>query len=668
MFKINKININVYTTNGEYGFETDFSKKNNFIISYENTQGKSSLLEAIYYALGIEEILGGKGVKALRNVYRTEIIDDKTTYRVKNSEFILEIENDKKEICTISRNVTESNLIKVYKTTLNNISENKYEPYYIHLSGAAVNANGFHNFLEKFIGLSLPIVPTYDESNRKLYIQLIFSALFIEQKRGWSDILAGTPKYFKIKEVKKRIIEYLIGLDTLEVEKQKYNLKEDIKLNNKAYSTKFEELQKVLDSSFISIKNLNFDINEFNYSKDLKLELTKRIDDSSEIDLNVYIDKLNNKIEFYNSKKFVVKDNIENLKGEIISKSNYLEELKVKLSEENKERVELTYSKASLNRCLEKVVEDLNKNTEAQKLNKLDKIQDWSIVHNECPICGNSISDNLLNDNNFKVMSLENNIKHIKEQKKLIEYSILEKENLIKSKTSYIDELERKIIHVEEIIRDLVNDLYMPDESYSENVIKEKIRMEDEIKSLNERVKEIKDFLQELSLYSEKYVKSVKELKEMPKDNYTEEDIKKVGRFSAKFKELLKQYSYKSIDSEEIEKIEISKESLIPILDGFDLKFNSSASDSIRCIWSFTISLYISAIKKNNPGIMIFDEPEQQNIINNDLKTFLNSISNLKEGQTIVAMTVKNDEVMEELESFEDTKIILLENYLIKKK
>lgn len=38
---------------------------------------------------------------------------------------------------------------------------------------------------------------------------------------------------------------------------------------------------------------------------------------------------------------------------------------------------------------------------------------------------------------------------------------------------------------------------------------------------------------------------------------------------------------------------------------------------------------------------MIFDEPEQQNIINNDLKTFLNSISNLKEGQTIVAMTVK---------------------------
>lgn len=345
-----------------------------------------------------------------------------------------------------------------------------------------------------------------------------------------------------------------------------------------------------------------------------------------------------------------------------------MEELKVKLSEENKERVELTYSKASLNRCLEKVVEDLNKNTEAQKLNKLDKIQDWSIVHNECPICGNSISDNLLNDNNFKVMSLENNIKHIKEQKKLIEYSILEKENLIKSKTSYIDELERKIIHVEEIIRDLVNDLYMPDESYSENVIKEKIRMEDEIKSLNERVKEIKDFLQELSLYSEKYVKSVKELKEMPKDNYTEEDIKKVGRFSAKFKELLKQYSYKSIDSEEIEKIEISKESLIPILDGFDLKFNSSASDSIRCIWSFTISLYISAIKKNNPGIMIFDEPEQQNIINNDLKTFLNSISNLKEGQTIVAMTVKNDEVMEELESFEDTKIILLENYLIKKK
>ena len=43
--------------------------------------------------------------------------------------------------------------------------------------------------------------------------------MFIEQKHGWSDILSGMP-IFGIRESKKRVLEYIIGLDTLKNEKE----------------------------------------------------------------------------------------------------------------------------------------------------------------------------------------------------------------------------------------------------------------------------------------------------------------------------------------------------------------------------------------------------------------------------------------------------------------
>lgn len=54
MLQINEIKINIYTNNGTYGFHENFAEGLNFILSYDNTCGKSSVLSAIYYCLGLE--------------------------------------------------------------------------------------------------------------------------------------------------------------------------------------------------------------------------------------------------------------------------------------------------------------------------------------------------------------------------------------------------------------------------------------------------------------------------------------------------------------------------------------------------------------------------------------------------------------------------------------
>lgn len=105
------------------------------------------------------------------------------------------------------------------------ISNNKTlsEDYYVNIQNSATSEKGFHTFLEEFLHMELPLVRTSDGNERKLYLQMIFASMFIEQKHGWSDILSGMP-VFGIRESKKRIVEYILGLDTLKNEKERDRL------------------------------------------------------------------------------------------------------------------------------------------------------------------------------------------------------------------------------------------------------------------------------------------------------------------------------------------------------------------------------------------------------------------------------------------------------------
>ena len=61
MIQIKRLRVEIKTTNGVYGIDETFKSGLNFIASTDNTRGKSSVLAAIYYCLGLEQILGGVG-------------------------------------------------------------------------------------------------------------------------------------------------------------------------------------------------------------------------------------------------------------------------------------------------------------------------------------------------------------------------------------------------------------------------------------------------------------------------------------------------------------------------------------------------------------------------------------------------------------------------------
>ena len=89
--------------------------------------------------------------------------------------------------------------------------------------------------------------------------------------------------------------------------------------------------------------------------------------------------------------------------------------------------------------------------------------------------------------------------------------------------------------------------------------------------------------------------------------------------------------------------------SLLPTIDGFDMKFDSSASDGIRVIWAFTMALLQVSVEKqgNHPGIIIFDEPAQQSIVPEDMKSSIESALEIKGlVQIITAITLNSQELI----------------------
>ena len=161
MLRINRVKVEIITDNGVYGVDTSFGKGLTFLSSEKNTCGKSSILAAVYYCMGMEEIIGGRGEKVLTSVFKTTIEDGNKTWNVLQSCAYLEISNGA-EVITLFRPAKmankDSRMITVYYSSMEDIADPTTLSIdtYVHFPNAAINDKGFHNFLEKFLYLQLP--------------------------------------------------------------------------------------------------------------------------------------------------------------------------------------------------------------------------------------------------------------------------------------------------------------------------------------------------------------------------------------------------------------------------------------------------------------------------------------------------------------------------------
>ncbi len=653
MLKIRALKIEVNTTSGLFGAEHKFDNGLN-IIRGDNTSGKSSLFQSIIYGLGFEELLGGKNEKTMQSVLKDQVEFPRyTRHNITQSFVFLEIEN--KEIITIKRSVAsitrKSQLIDVYYGALltgeNQALESRQ--MWVHdAGGASDELYGFHLYLTEFLGFNLPEVVTAKGDLHKLYLQQIAPAFIIEQKTGWSDFFATMP-YFGMRNTEQRVVEFLLNLDVFENEKRKQQLnsaKQNINSRWQNIFTKFQNLADRSGGELIGLENNpsiinNYggiyislirddkpitlsDLNEIQKKELTVLEVQQTVTVGNNLNKNeIALSKLNNKL------------NQVSLNFELLSP-------------------ELNFDKEKLKQYEKQIVavkDDLRKNKGALKVNKMGGDLPTTTAKNICPTCEQDLKDSLLPSDIQQVpMRIEDNISYLDSQERMIKVYIEGQHKIINDKENKLKDYQAVAHEVRQQIRDLKKELVQDERLPSVIEIEKRIDLKRKVEFFNKVLESLSPLLDDLKNLSGEYEKILNSESNLPKDFFSLLDRKKLSALKDNFIQLLRIFNYQS---KPFEAIRISADTYLPVAQKTDaeqfynIKFDSSASDFIRCIWAYTIALLKTSItyNTNHPGLLVFDEPKQQDMSKDSFRKLLVELSNYKEQQVLVFASFENSDV-----------------------
>lgn len=672
MIKINELYIRVHTATDIMEFREEFSSCMNIITSYSNTKGKSTIGESILFCLGLEEILGHKNKKAVKPVLRSKIEYHGKEYDVVQSDIFLEVENNLGEINTLKRsplsNERNTKLVSVFNTKLVNVLNDscEFEDYYVHDPGAAKNIRGFHKYLQSFIGLELPEVATYDGKSTKLYIQTLASCFYIEQKKGWMNVLATLPTYYRIKDVKKRVLEFIMGLSVLETERR-YNI---CKARLRDTENEWELVIKNIISRVKKLQGITIQgikKNPHVIDEEEMYHLKIDIDEEEEKELDKYLEELRTQINELNNKK---EPTIGNRSEALNRELNDLDELFKKFSIQKKD-VQQNYllekeQLESIIHRLDNVNKDLSEYKDLNKLIKLGSLEDVSIAKSQCPTCGQVVDETLFEQNDkLKIMNIEESIVHLKSEKKMLEFSKDAQQINVNSQKELLSKIEDRISNITKRIRVVKSDLISNNKAISQSHIHKIVELEMEINKLDLLLSDVSEMWNELKSIGEQWKEDKAALAEIPSDFITEQDREILRMLKSKFKELLEVFKFESTN---IESIQINDYNYLPTVKGFDLQSDSSASDTIRIIWAYITAIqYVANRYGNSLGFLVFDEPAQQNTDLSSAKELLKELIKLSnEQQIFVFYKLESDDIFKGLNE-NDYKRIHTEDYLIKK-
>jgi prefoldin subunit 5 len=652
MLRIKRLRIEIKTANeingGIYGFDECFSDGLNFIASTENTSGKSSVIEAIFYCLGLEQIIGGINQQVLTSAYKSQIKDGDKIWSVLESGAFLEIFNGSETVTIFRSAVMEGRdprLVTVYYGDYDSIGKQVTPPedMYLHDNGSATSEKGFHTFLESFLHLQLPIVQT-SGNDQKLYLQTIFSCLFIEQKHGWADIFSGMP-YFGIKEVKKRVVEFLIGLDTYNVNKEKERLRAVKEVITSEWQAAISDINRNANRENCTVSGIPTSpriISEKDYSTVSVLTVDKKPLSEAVLELQVAHDAIK-------QRKPRIVDNFDELNSELHDIEDTIATFEQKLSECQKQAFLSKSAISQAERSLEIVLRDLRNNKDAAKLQNMGSTTGCQASINICPTCNQVIQDSLLHiGQNIPIMSVEENIRHLEGQKKVLEFNRDSHKENLDNITLVQNDIQSRLVTLRRLAQTIRSDLYSTETEWSESIVQKLVEIESTLKSYEQLNNFIAQQLDVISSLSERWKKYRDDSSKVPAKTISSLDVETMAALKKNFVTNLRKYKYKSAPN--IDAVDIPIDTCLPTIDGFDMKFDSSASDNIRIIWSFTMALLQTSIEKNgnHPGVIIFDEPAQHSIVTSDMESLIQSVLDLKtSAQVIIGITLNNEELRE---------------------
>ncbi|MDD9177687.1 MULTISPECIES: hypothetical protein [Aliivibrio] len=657
------------TDNKDYGYIIPFSSGLN-IIRGDNSSGKSTFVNSLIYALGMEEIIGSKGSAALPYALKDRFDLDGVEKRVVSSTVYLELENKYGQTITLKRAIKsetiDSKLIQIIEgayLTNQSLSSLRSQYTFLHDPGSAQDENrGFFAYLERFLGIELPSLSDNKGKETKLYLQSVFSALLIEQKRGWTDYIANIP-YYGVSGMREKVASFLLDLDSFRNTKKLNELQSQRAKVISEWSESATEIKVSVENEYLSVSgvsktpSVDFDPKLVTIGERIGLEVRSFEQIKSELNKEMY--------EVVQNEKAQLSGDSPDLVIKIESVQNRIDEL---LLMQSMCGSQIKINESQLGQyveSLESIEKDLKGNKLTRKLIKFGVDEaDLDLAKGKCHTCLNPIDDILISPNSVAMpMSLEENIIHLDNQKKMTKSLIDGLQKTIERDKGQLLIINREIIEFRKELISLKRDIKSTN-SIKEADIRKKIVIENRQVSLKNLEEKVEEYITTLVILARRYKTLNGDIARLSKHSFTGHDWEKISTFSAEFKLLASKFGYRSA---EVDEIEVKAGTLLPYLSDIelreqvdtptelqqkqsssitDIKSDSSASDFVRLIWSYLIALYkVSASQGGNHlGLILFDEPAQHSMSTKSVNQMLDTLANSRGLQSIVAASFDENE------------------------
>ncbi|ATC94734.1 hypothetical protein PTUN_a2219 [Pseudoalteromonas tunicata] len=658
------------TDNQEYGYRIPFSSGLN-IIRGDNSSGKSTLVNSLIYSLGMEEIIGSKGNASLPYALKDRFDLNGDNKSIIGSTVYLELENQLGKVITLKRAIKSSEvdtkLVQIIEGAyLTNPSMNTLKSRYtfLHDGGSAQDEEkGFFAYLEKFLGLNLPRISDNKGKEAKLYLQSVFSAILVEQKRGWTDYIANIP-YYGISAMREKVAGFLLDLDVFRNAKDLNELQSKRSKVMTLWSELVSEVKISTESKYLSVSGLSktpsidFDprlvfITERNGAEAQSFELVKK---GLQNGMQVIIQ--NEASQFSGESSDLIKEIelVQNRVDELLTmQSMCSSQIKINESQRSQYIENLT-----------SIEDDLRSNKLTEKLVKFGADEtDLDFVKGKCHTCLNPIDDILISPDSMAMpMSLQENIVHLSNQKKMISSLLGGLNKNIERDQGQLLTINKELVKTSKELTSLKRDIKSTT-NIKEADIRRKINIENRLEELNKLEEMLEKSLQSLVKLSAKYKELNASILELSKSSFSPDDMYKIRDFSYEFKILARTFGYRSAV---VDEIEVKPQTLLPYLKDLelreqvdtpselkdknsasntDIKSDSSASDFVRLIWSYLIALYKTSAKAggNHPSLILFDEPAQHSMSTKSVNQLLKTLSTTKGLQSIIVASFdENDD------------------------
>ncbi|MEM1330033.1 MAG: hypothetical protein AAGG07_05690 [Planctomycetota bacterium] len=655
MLRIRHLRIRVVTGDQTFGCDVALGDGLN-VLHAPNSMGKSACLLSALYALGLEGSLSASHNPPVPHALKTSIDDDiGGTHHVVESWVELEIANGSDQAITLKRSIVggprDTHLVRVvHSPTLSEPdTDASSQDFFVRSPGAATHESGFHSFLATFLGLELPEVHRFDGSMCPLYLETLAPLMFVEQKSGWSGVARPMPTHLRIREVARRSVEFLLALDTARISHERQQLANELQQISAEWSRWIQATEISLRLRRSRLEGVpEQPIAQWPGQADPRL--MSFVDDnwqqaeSAQASLATAIERIEN------DDLPAVADVADRLENELDETRNSLREQLARHRALEVEDVSLAEELRAIDRRIRSLSIDLDRNADALKIQTLGGETLTVLSQDACPTCGQHVEQSLLpTEAQGMPMSIEENIDYLREQRRLAERAKSETERTKRAIGIEMDGVRNNVADLRKQVRSLQQSLVSDGRAPSAAAIREQMLLADRLEQVQAAVEEYQQLDASLTSLADRW-RTIKARQRAIGDRSTStSDRSKFHAIDSSLREQLTAYGFRSIP---VGEIAISQDLLRPVHEGMDIALDltedASASDMIRIIWAYLVSLLEMSTQHgtNHQRLLVLDEPKQQGARGDSFLALLSKVASLGSDVQVVIATSEDDEAV----------------------